>query len=62
VEKNWSSHANACFLADKLQDYWRKRGFSGVKFWVEQRNTALRKEYIPQFDVRSNLVNGLPLE
>jgi hypothetical protein len=52
--------AGAERLAEKVRDYWRKRGRE-VRVWVEPSGEYLNSLRTAQwYSVRSNLINGLP--
>ena len=45
-------------MADSIRDYWRKKGYVGVKTWVEEerRITPLGSKLPSNYSVRSNIV------
>lgn len=46
-------------LAARLTAFWHGRGFPGARFWpVEYR--AMVDKFDKRWDIRSNLVNGIP--
>ena len=55
---------HATKLAETVRDYWRKRGFPKIVTWVKSRQYrygAKGDKVGIDFDVRSNMQNGLPL-
>ena len=58
------SSTNAYKLAQKIEDYWLGEGYA-VKAWIEPVRAAIKSETgedVVQtiFQVRSDLVNGIP--
>jgi hypothetical protein len=45
-------------IAAAITDYWRARGHNTVRAWIELVPT--QSEGMPIYQVRSNLLNGLP--
>jgi hypothetical protein len=50
---DWLTKDKARLLADAIMGYWRNRGFNTVRAWAEQLGPD-------EWQVRSNLMNGLP--
>jgi hypothetical protein len=55
---NPNSHARALRLADKIERFWRRRGYHGVSTWIEDQTKG--REVRELWVVRSNIVNGYP--
>jgi hypothetical protein len=43
-------------LCGQIEDYWRERGFHGVRAWVE----TISSEHGTLHLIRSNMLNGWP--
>jgi hypothetical protein len=52
------SETGALALKQKLESYWRERGYD-VKVWVQEMGFHAAVRAV-RYDVRSNLINGAP--
>jgi hypothetical protein len=60
---NHLSYDGARRLANRLQDHWKQKGYSGAEFHVKPINTGEAGKNMnnsPIYGVRGNLVGGLP--
>ena len=47
-------------IANNIRSYWRDCGFV-IRVWVERQDNLFDPEKAPEFTVRSELINGLPI-
>jgi hypothetical protein len=53
------TYADAAFVAEKIEMYWRARGYLGIRTWIERRKAHVQAW--DGWDVRSNLgADGYP--
>jgi hypothetical protein len=53
------------WYADQCQKYWRFKGFSKAKFWIERQAQKSKDQFGKPYTsvvwaIKSNLVNGIP--
>lgn len=53
MEYDYMRKDGAKYLADYIQDYWHKLGYTKAHFWIDKEGTD-------KYVIRSNLVNGIP--
>lgn len=58
--RNWSgSESDAKVLAQLIENYWKGKGFEGVKVWVQQESHVYQSG-AAVFGIRSNIKGGVP--
>jgi len=63
LRPDWSSRVGAHTLADHLIQFWKDKGYYGIRAWIDQfrfRSAADVRAETGWFAVRSNIVNGFP--
>ncbi len=58
MSEDHTERSSAERYAARLAAYWHREGYTGVRFWV----TPIETKRGTHWEVRSNLVRGLPLK
>lgn len=59
VQKDWSEESNAKELAYRIKQYWKDKG-KDISVWLESFHPRGNMSGNLFWNVRSNLINGLP--
>ncbi len=60
---DWLTRPNAEDLASRIEQYWKLRGYYGIRTWVEPfewKGMGKRRHGEKLWAVRSNMIGGLP--
>lgn len=59
-ELDFTTQSGSEYLCQRIERVWRALGYTDVRVWTERSSYQDSKRDKARFDVRTNLINGLP--